>query len=185
MAAPVSRCRCFRCKAKPRRSPCMSSDLSCPAVLEIRALRGVDNYHDIEVRDVLRSVHGRRILREARVCSVGDLQHSLSSRGVILDGNLVVSLGACARWRWLFLSLLPESLYCARARSHGDNVVCTRQQFDWQLFIHEGRLWLWRSSTEECFYVENPPRGWTRYQSPADNQYWWQNDLSRAWFFER
>ena len=73
------------------------------------------------------------------------------------------------------------------SEDHGDTTGSTsgsKQQFDWQLFIHGGRLWLWRFSTEEFFYVDSPPMSWTRYLCPADNFYWWHNDLSEAWFLE-
>ena len=72
-------------------------------------------------------------------------------------------------------------------KDHSDTISSTsdsKRQLDWQLFIYGGRTWLWRFSTEECFYVDSPPESWTRYLCPVDNVYWWHNDLSEAWFFE-
>ena len=58
----------------------------------------------------------------------------------------------------------------------------SQQQFDWQLFSHGERLWVWRCSTQECFFVDNPPMTWARYFCPTGKFYWWHNDLSEAWF---
>ena len=73
------------------------------------------------------------------------------------------------------------------SEDHGDTSGSTsgsKQQFDWQLFSHGGRLWVWRCSTQECFFVDEPPVGWARYFCSAGKFYWWHNDLSEAWFLE-
>lgn len=76
------------------------------------------------------------------------------------------------------------------SEDHGDTIVSnlvSRQQFDWQLYCHGHgeRLWLWRISTEEKFFVHSPPMYWTRYLCPAGNFYWWYNNVSAAWFLEQ
>ena len=108
------------------------------------------------------------------------------------------------------LDLVCTFLYCHQARIHiartcgyflmpkQDNDETNTQYFcigtddtadetnglelDWSLFTDGDSLWLWRASTEECFYIDRPPAHWRRYCC-TDN-YWWHNVESSAWFYE-
>ena len=91
------------------------------------------------------------------------------------------------------LDLVCTYLYCEQARIYIARVRPTqlcgrgaRQQLDWHLFTDGSNLWLWRASTEECFYIDRPSAPWRRYVywSCTGDRYWWHNDEYSAWFFE-
>ena len=114
-------------------------------------------------------------------------------REILLRGALIGDGEGCERlriWRWPPSQFDSASYlkHCIKHREdHGDTSGSTsgsKQQFDWQLFSHGGRLWVWRCSTQECFFVDKPPVSWARYFCPAGKFYWWHNDLSEAWFLE-
>eukprot|EP00415_Alexandrium_ostenfeldii_P001573 UN1573 len=45
------------------------------------------------------------------------------------------------------------------------------------------RLWFWNSSTDECFFAEDPPDGWSVHEDECRRRWWW-NENTQVCFWE-
>ena len=66
-----------------------------------------------------------------------------------------------------------------------------QQLHGWDMFLWQGRFWLWQNSTEEWFFIDKPPSCWRRYycfaafpRTASTIVCWWHNASLRRWFVE-
>ena len=66
-----------------------------------------------------------------------------------------------------------------------------QEEFSWELYDFNGRLWLWNNDTSIWFFVDQPPSTWQRYcwfmafpRTASSLKCWWYNVSSGHWFWE-
>ncbi|CAE7224552.1 unnamed protein product [Symbiodinium natans] len=60
-----------------------------------------------------------------------------------------------------------------------------RQDNRWETFTdpNSNSLWFWHSESKEWFFGQNPPAGWTRFNS--EGLHWWWHEDTQTFFFEK
>ena len=66
-----------------------------------------------------------------------------------------------------------------------------QEEFGWELYHCNGRLWLWNNDTALWFFIDEPPSSWHRYywfvdfpRTASSLRCWWHNVDCGHWFWE-